>query len=189
MILEETAVVVLAGFTVKTCTLDSPPPGAGLKTVMLNVPAEVKSLNRMEAFNWFALAKIVARSDPANLTKESETKFDPLTVRVNAGSPTVLLSGDRLLMAGIILIPVPVNPIPKVGVLGSLETILKVVDFVPVEIGEKVAVIVQLPPAVMVGVKLGHVPATTLNIPESPPVNPMELTTRSAVPVLEMVKI
>jgi hypothetical protein len=36
-------------FTVNVCALDVPPPGAGFVTVMLNVPALVKSVVRIDA--------------------------------------------------------------------------------------------------------------------------------------------
>ena len=58
--------------------------------------------------------------------------------------------------------------------------------------GVKVAVIVQLPPGVMVGVRVAHgldPPVATLNIPASPPVMPIELIMRFAVPVFEIVTV
>ena len=35
-------------FTIKVCAFDSPPPGEGLKTVILKVPALIKSFAKME---------------------------------------------------------------------------------------------------------------------------------------------
>jgi hypothetical protein len=72
-----------------------------------------------------------------------------------------------------------------------LDVIDRFVLFPPAgNAGVNVAVIVQLPPGVMVGVRLGHglgPPVATLNIPASPPVMPIELITRFAVPVFEIV--
>ena len=51
----EIEVVVGTGlFTVKTSALDVPPPGVGFVTVILNVPAAVKSEAGIEAVSWVA---------------------------------------------------------------------------------------------------------------------------------------
>src|SRR5947208_557213 len=55
---EMLAVVGVALFTVNTCALDVPPPGAGFVTVMLNVPAVVRSLPGMEAVTLVELTKV-----------------------------------------------------------------------------------------------------------------------------------
>ena len=87
------------------------------------------------------------------------------------------------------IVPVPLNAI-SVGVLGALDVMDRFVLFPPVDAGVKVDVIVQLPPGVMVGVRLAHglgPPVATLNMPASPPDMLIALITRFAVPVFEIV--
>jgi len=87
-------------FTVKVRALEVPPPGAGLKTVMLNVPAVSKSIAEIAVVSWVPLTKVVVKSYPSSCTTESDVKFVPLTVREKPASPTVLLVGERLVMVG-----------------------------------------------------------------------------------------
>ena len=86
--------------TAKICASEVPPPGAGLNTVILNVPAVVKSLAGMMAVNCLLLTKDVVRSEPLNRTTDPDTKFVPLTIIANSASFTVLLVGEMLLKVG-----------------------------------------------------------------------------------------
>ena len=72
----------------------------GLKTVMLNVPAAVKSVAGIVAVSWVEVPKVVPRLEPAKRTTEPLTKFVPFTVSVNPGSPTVLAVGEMLEVVG-----------------------------------------------------------------------------------------
>src|SRR5882724_3947308 len=72
---------------VKVRAFEVPPPGLGLLTVMLAVPAVRMSLAGIEAVNWVALTKVVVRSNPFHRTVEAETKLVPVTVRVKPGNP------------------------------------------------------------------------------------------------------
>lgn len=87
-------------FTVNGSALDSPPPGRGLNTVMLNVPAVSRSDASIEASTRSLLTRRVTLSDPLNRTTEPAMNPVPFTVMVNASSRTVLLVGDRLVMVG-----------------------------------------------------------------------------------------
>jgi hypothetical protein len=71
----------------KVRSFDVPPPGPGLFTVTLAVPAVSMSPAEMEAVNFVELLKVVVRSDPFHRTLAAETKLEPFTVRVNPGSP------------------------------------------------------------------------------------------------------
>ena len=108
--------------TTKGIVLDVPPPGAGLTTVMLKLPAAVRSEAGMMAVSWVAETYVVVRLDPAHLTTAPETKLTPLTVRVNCPDPTPADGGERLVMDGFWL-GVTVNgtefefPPPGVGLL------------------------------------------------------------------------
>jgi hypothetical protein len=105
----EMLVVVGGGlFTVTTCAFEEPPPGAGLATVMLNVPAVVRSLAGIAAVTLMLLAKVVVRGEPAKLTTEVDTKFVPFTVRVKAPLPRVALAGEMLVVVGPLLFTVRV---------------------------------------------------------------------------------
>jgi hypothetical protein len=102
-------VVVGSGlFTVKTCEFEVPPPGAGLVTVMLNVPAVVRSLAGIAAVTLILLTKVVVRAEPAKLTTEFDTKFVPFIVRVKAPLPRVALAGETLVVVGPLLFTVKV---------------------------------------------------------------------------------
>jgi hypothetical protein len=97
--------------------LEVPPPGAGFVTVMLDVPAVVKSLAGMEAVTWVALTKLVVRGEPLKFTIESVTKLVPFTVNVKAASPTFLLVGEMLVVVGTGLLTVNVPAVAAVLVL------------------------------------------------------------------------
>ena len=58
------------------------------------------SLAGIAAVNWEALTNVVVRFDPFHLTVEPETKFVPLTVKVNAGPPAGTVLGLRLVSTG-----------------------------------------------------------------------------------------
>jgi hypothetical protein len=81
------------GEIVKLWAFDVPPPGAGLLTVMLAVPAVAMSLAEIDAVKLVAPLTVVVRSDPFHRTVEPETKLDPLTVRANSGLPATAESG------------------------------------------------------------------------------------------------
>jgi hypothetical protein len=88
------------------------------------------------------------------------------------------------------LTPVPAILIIAVGVSRSSELIRSVAALPPTDVGAKVRVTVQFDPAVMVGVRLPQgtaPPGATLNMAASVPAVAMELTLRSALPVLAMV--
>jgi len=95
------AVVMVSGnVIVKLRAFDVPPPGAGLLTVTLAVPAVAMSLAGMDAVKLVALFRLVVRFDPFHRTVEPETKFEPLTVRANSGLPAMAEFGLIPVMAG-----------------------------------------------------------------------------------------
>ncbi len=67
--------------TVSETEDEVPPPGAGVKTVMLGVPALVISLARIVAVSWVAEPKLVARLDPLTRTTEAAVKLEPVAMR------------------------------------------------------------------------------------------------------------
>ena len=114
----ESVVVVGAGlFTVNGEFTDVPPPGAGLVTVTLNVPAAAMSAAVIDAVTCVALTNVVALAAPLNFTTEAALKFVPLTARVNATDPAVALVGEIVAIVGDGLLTVKVSGVdaPAVG--------------------------------------------------------------------------
>ena len=92
-------------FKLKSCTANvnagvTPPPGAGLFTVMLSVPLWAKSVADKAACSNVELTKVVWRLVPFARTAELLLKFVPVTLSVIAGLPAGLLEGERLLVIG-----------------------------------------------------------------------------------------
>ena len=80
--------------------MEVPPPGVGLKTVTLAVPAAAMSAATIEAVSWVEEAYVVVRFVPFHLTTDPEMKLVPLTVNVNAEPPAVADEGLRLVVVG-----------------------------------------------------------------------------------------
>ena len=75
--------------------LEVPPPGAGVETATLAVPAVAMSAAAMLAVKLVLEARVVARALPFHWTVEEEIKFEPVTVRVRAVPPAVAELGLR----------------------------------------------------------------------------------------------
>ena len=84
----------------KPIAFEVPPPGGGLYTVTLAVPAVAMSAARMAAFTSVLETKLVARSDPFHRIFAPETKLLPSTVSVNEGPPAISHDGLRPMTAG-----------------------------------------------------------------------------------------
>ena len=94
-------VIVGAGlFTVNAEFPDVPPPGVGLVTVTLKVPAVAMSPAVIAAVTCVALTKVVVLAAPLKFTTELETKLVPFTVSVNAALPLVAFEGESVVIAG-----------------------------------------------------------------------------------------
>src|SRR5262249_6391030 len=90
---------VFALLTVNVCAFETPP--SGFPTVMLNVPALVRSLARMLAVRVVVPVPDVVRFEPSKRTTAPVWKFVPVTVMVKAASPTTLLVGKMLVVVGL----------------------------------------------------------------------------------------
>ena len=73
---------------------DVPPPGPGLTTCTEKVWIVARSPIVTGTVNVNGSTKVVARAPPLNSTTELETKLLPLTVSVNAASPTLAMGGS-----------------------------------------------------------------------------------------------
>jgi hypothetical protein len=68
--------------TEKLWPFEAPPPGKGLKTVIVAWPTVSVSLGGIEALSSVPLMKVVGRSEPFQRTADVVTKPVPITVRV-----------------------------------------------------------------------------------------------------------
>jgi len=105
------------GLMVNTAAVDVPPPGAGLTTVTLAVPAAAMSAAKIAAVTRVAETKLVVRTAPFQFTVELLTKLLPLTVSVVAAPPAVALDGLKLLIAGtgLLMVNVAALDVPPPG--------------------------------------------------------------------------
>ena len=62
-------------------------PPLGLTTVTCAVPATAMSAAVIAAVSWLALTNVVVRLPPFHRTVAPLAKFEPVTVKVNAGPP------------------------------------------------------------------------------------------------------
>jgi hypothetical protein len=93
---------------VNICALEVPPPGAGLNTVTVAVPADTMSAAVIAAVSWVEDRYVVVRPAPFHCTTEPLIKLLPLTVRVKAAPPAEADAGLRPVVAGTGLLAVPV---------------------------------------------------------------------------------
>src|SRR6185436_20616867 len=102
--------------TLKVCAAELPPPGAGLVTVTVAPPVAPRSLAGTLAVRLVLLTKVVVSAAPFQLTTLPLTKFDPVTVRVNAAPPMIPAEGEIELTLGPGLVafppPPPLDPAP-----------------------------------------------------------------------------
>ena len=114
----------------KVNALDVPPPGVGFITVTDAVPAAAMSLAGTEAVTFVPLTYFVVSPVPFQRTVEVETKFVPVTVRVNAAPPAVAPGGESELAFGDGLLTVNVRahdlPPPGVGFITVTPAVLAV---------------------------------------------------------------
>jgi len=75
--------------------LDTPPPGAGLTTVIVAVVGEAMSEAGIAAVNFELFTKVVVLELPFQSTVEPEMKPVPVTVKVKAAPPGTAASGCR----------------------------------------------------------------------------------------------
>jgi hypothetical protein len=86
--------------TLRVAALDTPPPGVGLKTVMLNVPAFATSAAEILAVSCVPLTKVVVRSAPFQRTIDPLTNPVPFTVKVKAAAPRERIDGEIVDIVG-----------------------------------------------------------------------------------------
>src|SRR5262249_28492309 len=100
-----------------------PPPGAGVKTVTLGVPAAAMSAAGMLAVSCVDETNVVGRSAPFSRTTELAVKLEPAAVRVKAAPPAATAAGVMLLSAGTGLLTARVagDGVPPPG--GGVETV------------------------------------------------------------------
>jgi hypothetical protein len=115
---------LLAALMVNVFAEEVPPPGVGLTTVTLAVPADAMSVAGIAAVSCEAETYVVVRANPFHRTDELEIKPVPVTVRVKAGPPAVAELGERVVMVG-------------TGLLAALMVKVLAVDVPPPGVGLK----------------------------------------------------
>jgi hypothetical protein len=97
---------------VNVCPFEVPPPGVGVTTVTVALPAVAMSVAGMAAVSVVAEPKVVGRTLPFHWTTELVMKFVPVTVSVKAGPPAVADEGLIPLVVGTGLAATIVNVCP-----------------------------------------------------------------------------
>ena len=105
---------------VKLTELEVPPPGAGVATVTLAVPAEASSAAGICAVTRVLFTKAVGCAAPFHWTTELEIKFVPFTLSVNAGPPAAAFGGEIPVMVGIglfraLMVKIDARDVPPPG--------------------------------------------------------------------------
>jgi hypothetical protein len=158
--------------------VDAPPPGLGLETVTLAVPAVATSLALIAAVTSVELTNVVVRFDPFQRTTDEALKFVPVTSRVKAPVPATVCDGEMAVVVGTGLLTVnaalfPAASVPSVAVsttpVSAFEYVtLIVTEFVPLRIvPERLRFPTRVP-----------VPVLTLSV------TPVSLVTFRALPLL-----
>src|SRR5260370_39092314 len=86
--------------TVKVCAVVVPPPGAGVVTNTLTLPAMAISAAVIAAVSCLSLTNVVVFATPLKFTTDVVTKFPPFTVSAKPAPPTVALEGEKLVTDG-----------------------------------------------------------------------------------------
>src|SRR5208337_1026229 len=89
-----------AGLTPKRNTFETPPPGAGLETVIWAMPAAAISLAVTCAVSGLPLTKVVASALPSHVTVAFGAKPEPVNVSEKAAPPAVALNGEKEIKDG-----------------------------------------------------------------------------------------
>jgi len=84
----------------KLTGFEVPPPGVGLVTITVDMPAEAMLKAGMTTVNCVELTNVVVGIAPPKLTIEDAVKFVPLIVSVNAAPPAAALFGEIVAISG-----------------------------------------------------------------------------------------
>ena len=114
------ASVVIAGaglLTVKFVAGDNPPPGSGVNTAKLNVPASAISEASNCTLNCEVEIIVVVRSVPLILTLESGRKLLPLMRMIVFAAPAMSAAGFKVIApgAGLLMAKFAVPEVPPPG--------------------------------------------------------------------------
>jgi hypothetical protein len=128
------AASVIAGpVMVSVAPADVPPPGAGVLTVMVCVPADPRSAAVSTAVSEVAETYVVVRAEPSTRTTELAVKFVPVAVSTKVSFPTATEVGETLVNVGAgggaIMVNVTLDDVPPPGV--GLNT---VIAWVPIDV-------------------------------------------------------
>jgi hypothetical protein len=111
---------------VRFAALEMPPPGVGVETVTMAVPAAAMSAAVIAACKLVLETNVVVRALPFHCTVEEDTKLVPVTVSVNAAPPATAELGltDSTVGAGLLIVSVnAVLDVPPPGAGVEMVTI------------------------------------------------------------------
>jgi hypothetical protein len=157
-----------------------PPPGVGVNTVTVAVPAEATSAAGTVALSCVAETYVVVRLVPFHLTTEDEMKLFPVTANVNEELPTAADEGliDKVTGRGLLLeVIVNVNPdeVPPPGVGLNTVTVavppdaISAAGTVAVNLAAETYVVVRLVPFHLTTDDEIKLLPFTVNVNEDPP--------------------
>ena len=95
-----TCIVAVKLSAVKVCPADVPPAGGGLVTVTCRLPPWALSGAGTVAVNCVELTNFVASALALKLTTAPETKFAPVTVKIDMAAPALACAGDKDVTVG-----------------------------------------------------------------------------------------
>lgn len=118
MLVGESAVRAGAGLLmVKPSDCDVPPPGDGVCTATLAVPAVARSEAGICAVSEVLETKVVVKGEPFQSTCEAETNPEPATESDIAELPAVTLAGEteESVGAGLLMVKLSADDVPPPG--------------------------------------------------------------------------
>jgi len=166
------------------CAALVPPPGNGVKTVKLAVPAALIFVAGTTAVICVALMKVVANVVPFQLMVDPLIKLDPVAVSVNAAVPAMADVGVIVVNAGaglftitvlmvngtVLLVPPPGVPV-KTDMAAVPAAVILVAGTIAVNCVALTYVVVSVfPPHFITELLIKPVPFTT-NVKLAPPAN------------------
>ena len=134
-----------ASWIVSVTPLEVPPPGAGLNTVTVAVPAVATSVAGTDTLNCVLLTNVVDRLAPFHRTVEPDTNPVPVTTRVKSPPPAVAEPGLKLEMTGPGTLIVKVTALEVPPPPPGLNTVTVAVPALAMSLASTVAVRCVLP--------------------------------------------
>src|SRR5882757_5089826 len=124
-------ILVVKLSAVKACPAEVPPAGTGLVTVTCRLPPWALSAAGTVAVNCVELTNVVASALALKLTTAPETKFAPVTAKIEMAAPALACAGDKDVTVGMGLFTVTL----VIAVTDVPAALVTVKVYVAVEVG------------------------------------------------------